>query len=111
MRQEFHSEHRISYPYDGEKGRPAGGVTTGCGFRIEWQDGPLGSGSERKEPNGAFVESVIAAALDRLAFYQLSEFACIENTAAIMHLELALKALDERTKAREARGVEGTHEK
>ena len=44
-----------------ENGNPAGGITQGVGFTISWQNGPLGTGEERKEPNGAFVENVILA--------------------------------------------------
>lgn len=39
-------------------GNPAGGSLSGKGLSIEWQDGPLGRGADRKEPNGAFVETV-----------------------------------------------------
>ena len=63
-------------------GNPAGGRTAGVGIEIHWQDGPLGRGADRAEPNGAFVEGVIAAALDRLHFYQTASdgrFACREN--------------------------------
>jgi len=59
-----------------EKGRPAGGCTCGLGFCISWQDGPLGRGEDRDLPNGAFVETVIAAVVDRLEHYQRTEFAC-----------------------------------
>lgn len=88
---------------------PTGGVTTGKGFTISWQNGPLGRGTERREPNGAFVEDVIAAAADRLEHYQNSKFKCSENEEALRHLHLALEALNFRTKHREARQVEGTH--
>jgi len=47
-------------------GNPAGGVTTGMGFTISWQNGPLGRDENRKIPNGAFVENIIRAASDRL---------------------------------------------
>jgi len=40
-----------------DKGRPAGGVSSGRGFAISWQNGPLGRGNERRDPNGAFVTS------------------------------------------------------
>jgi hypothetical protein len=92
------------------EGNPGGGTTKGCGIWIEWQQGPLGRGEDRREPNGAFVEGVIAAALDRLEFYQQSKFACDENADAMKHLEAALAILNRRTADREARGVEGTHE-
>lgn len=101
----FFSEH-----WNDENGNPAGGVTDGRGIFILWQNGPLGRGKERKEPNGAFVETVIAAAKDRLEFYQASQFACQENEEAILHLNRALLILDLRTRSREARTVEDTHE-
>lgn len=95
-------------------GNPAGGRTLGVGITIEWQNGPLGTGSERKEPNGAFVEGVIAAAVDRLKFYQTSSegrFKCRENALAMTKLEEALHWCQHRTANREDRGVEGTHQK
>ena len=91
------------------QGNPAGGIVDGVGVHITWQDGPLGKGEERREPNGAFVETVIAAALQRIQFYQSGRFACRENALAITKLEEALLWLDKRTRDREARGVEGTH--
>ena len=91
-------------------GNPAGGTTFGQGFSIGWQNGPLGRGEDRKEPNGAFVEDVIAAAIDRLGFYQESKFACAANARAIEHLNLALAILQARTADRERRAVEGTHQ-
>ena len=90
-------------------GNPAGGITTGTGINIEWQNGPLGRGEERKAPNGAFVEGVIAAALGRLEYYQSSKFKCRENALAITKLEEALHWLESRTQKREAQNVEGTH--
>jgi len=95
-------------------GNPAGGVTTGVGIDIVWQNGPLGRGADRKEPNGAFVEGVIAAAIDRIQYYQTAnnaKFACRENALAITKLEEALLWLQKRTMDREARQVEGTHGK
>ena len=91
------------------QGNPAGGITTGIGIDIHWQDGPLGRGAERKEPNGAFVEGVIAAAIDRINYYQSSKFNCRENAIALTHLETALLWLMKRTMERETREVEGTH--
>ena len=90
-------------------GKPAGGVTTGKGISIEWQNGPLGRGDDRIEQNGAFVEGVINAALGRLRFYQSTEFNCAENEEAIRGLVGALAALHRRSHDREARQVEGTH--
>jgi len=90
-------------------GNPTGGTSWGPGFCISWQNGPLGRGADRRPPNGAFVETIIAAARDRLDFYQESKFACDENKEAIEALNKALKVLNERTQAREARQVEGSH--
>jgi len=92
-----------------ENDNPTGGTVKGVGLEISWQDGPLGRGEDRKEPNGAFVETVIAAAKSRLEFYQESKFKCSENAEAIVYLENALVYLNTRTKNREAREVEGTH--
>ncbi len=104
MRQGFFSQHWLD-----KSNKPAGGVTSGKGFTISWQNGPLGRGENRSEPNGAFVEDIIAAALDRLEYYQSTEFACDYNAGAIVHLEQALEMLNARTKDRENRQVEGTH--
>ena len=92
---------------------PAGGYVYGTGLDIGWQNGPLGRGPDRKAPSGAFVETVIAAAKQRIEYYQQAsggKFACEANAFAIEHLDAALNVLHERTVEREARQVEGTHE-
>lgn len=91
-------------------GNPAGGKVYGVGIDIEWQNGPLGRGDERIEPNGAFVEGVIEAALQRIEHYQSTKFRCRENALAITKLEEALHWLNARTNRREDQDVEGTHE-
>ena len=92
-------------------GNPAGGTSSGRGFTISWQNGPLGQvgTTDRKEPNGAFVEDVIQAVIGRINFYQDSRFACGDNAEALAFLNKAAEALDRRTKNRESRQVEGTH--
>lgn len=104
--QGFFEEH-----WNDAQERPAGGTSSGRGFCISWQNGPLGQmgTTERREPNGAFVEDVIQAVIGRLLFYQGSEFACQANADALEALNMAAEALDRRTKDREQRGVEGTH--
>lgn len=92
-----------------EDGNPAGGSTVGTGIAIDWQNGPLGRGEDRQEPNGAFVEGVIQAALDRLEHYQTTDFRCRENALAITKLEEALHWCGARTARRESAGTEGTH--
>lgn len=105
MKQEILESHRTD-----ENGNPTGGRTIGIGMDITWQDGPLGRGAERKAPNGAFVEGLIQAAVGRLEFYQASKFRCDTNARALTALRIALAALEERTKDRETRAVEGLHE-
>lgn len=92
-----------------ENGNPTGGSVRGTGLVIDWQNGPLGRGAERKEPNGAFVETVIDAARQRIEFYQASKFKCREDAIAITKLEEALLWLNKRTQNREKRQVEGEH--
>lgn len=92
-----------------ENGNPTSGSVIGVGIEINWQDGPLGRGDDRKEPNGAFVEGVIEAARQRLQFFQESKFKCRENAIAITKLEEALQWLQWRTMNREQRGVESTY--
>lgn len=104
MRMPFTDEH-----WNDANGNPAGGVSFGHGCCISWQNGPLGRGAGRREPNGAFVETVLQMVYNRLAFYQASPFACQANADAMDHIQAALLALDERTKDRETRQVEGTH--
>lgn len=89
---------------------PAGGYIHGTGLEIKWQDGPLGRGGDRKEPNGAFVETVIDVCRRRIQFYQDSKFACKENAIALTKLEEALLWLNSRTSRREKSETEGTHE-
>ena len=105
--QGFFEEH-----YTDEDGNPEGGVAFGKGFTISFQRGPLGriGTVTRKEPNGAFVEDIIAAAIGRIQFYQDGKFACPENAEALSHLKLALKELEARTSRRVAAKTEGTHE-
>src|SRR5207247_8222437 len=104
MRTPIYERHEVD-----EQGRPAGGVTVGRGFTIAWQCGPLAVDGARREPNGAFVEDVIQAVIGRLEAYQRSEFRCQENENALANLQRAAWELDQRTKNRIARGVEGTH--
>lgn len=107
MMQQISSVHRVD-----DAGNPAGGRTAAIGIDITWQDGPLGRGEDRIPPNGAFVEGVIEAAIDRIRFYQEAaggKFKCRENALAITDLESAQNWLNRRTAEREGRQVEGTH--
>jgi len=95
-----------------ENGKPAGGSSHATGIQIEWQNGPLGAPDdpERKEPNGAFVQTIIAIARDRIQWYNDNGFACRENSCAITKLDEAQHWLNDRTNRRTAQGVEGTHQ-
>lgn len=93
-----------------DNGNPAGGIVRGVGIDIDWQNGPLGRGEDRLEPNGAFVETVLLAVIKRLEFYNSTKFRCRENSLAITHCEEALHWLQSRTARREEAGTEGTHE-
>ena len=101
----FFSEH-----WSDTNDKPAGGVSSGTGFTISWQNGPLNRGPDRKDPNGAFVETVLAAVADRIQFYNSAGYQCDENDQALHCIAEALKALNSRTSRRETAGVEGTHE-
>lgn len=93
-------------------GRPAGGTVKGLGIDIRWQNGPLGApdAPDRRQPNGAFVEDVIKAAIQRIEFYNETQFRCRENSLAITKLEEAVHWLNARTARRTAEGTEGTHD-
>jgi hypothetical protein len=106
MKQGHFAQHWVD-----EYGNPGGGVSTGKGFTISWQNGPLGAlgTADRREANGAFVEDVIQAVIERIEFYQASRFACDANAEALVGLQMAADALARRTRDRESRQVEGTH--
>lgn len=83
---------------------------------IHWQDGPRGAATlpdgspTLADPNGAFVEDVLWAALQRLEFFNESKFRCRENSIAITKIEEALFILKDRQLSRNERKVEGSHE-
>lgn len=104
MQQEFMSKHEVD-----ADGNPAGGISEATGISIQWQNGPLGRGENRAAPNGAFVETVLDIAIDRLQHYQMGRFGTTYNTHAILSIREAIAHLNARTADRETRGVEGTH--
>lgn len=87
-------------------------------LQIEWQNGPrkheyddgVQAGGGLLPPNGAFVEDVLWAALQRLQFFNEGKFRSRQNSIAITKIEEALWALQDRTNERQFRGVEGSHE-
>lgn len=78
---------------------------------IKWQDQPrVGADDILQPPNGAFVEDVLWAALQRLEFFNEGKYRCRENSIAITKIEEALFILKDRQLSRSKRGVEGKHE-
>lgn len=85
-----------------------GGVTTvvkSLSALILFQDGPI----KEAGVNGITGEALIAIEIDRLRSFQAGQYACRENAIALTHFEEGLMWLQKRTRARIARGVEGTH--
>jgi hypothetical protein len=74
-------------------------------IKIEWQDG-LPSEVGR---NGAFVEEILEQVIDRIRALNVEPLNCRENSLAITDLESARNWLLQRTRNRQARGVEGTY--
>ena len=73
---------------------------------IEFQNGPIAEFGV----NGVTQEALLAIVIDRLSAFQAGPYACVENHAALHHCLKALDCLQQRTRARMARGVEGTHQ-
>ena len=74
--------------------------------RLRFQRGPI----KEAGINGITNEVLLAIVIDRLEGFQSGPFACDENAAALHHVRAALSRLEDRTRARAVRGVEGTHE-
>ena len=96
-----------------EQGRPAGGISTGIGYTIAWQNGPCPIMEDGSQPdrNGAFLIEVLQSCQMRLLAYQNSEFNCEENDIALKGVEAAISILETRRDRRKDAGILGTHEK
>jgi hypothetical protein len=70
---------------------------------ISFQNGPI----KENGVNGCTQEILLQIVLHRLDSFQSGGFGCSENTIASIHVQEALKSLNRRTIARQARGVEG----
>ena len=73
--------------------------------KVYFQDGPI----KEVGISGIQNEPVIAILIDRLKYLD-GQFPSEYNKAAIYHLGLALESLQQRTKDRQDRGVEGTNQ-
>lgn len=79
---------------------PSGEVSGVLSFQL----GPL----ENNQPNGLFIEDLVAVCLDRLEVFQKTQWNCYENTLAIRHFNGVLNALNARTERRKEEQSEGT---
>lgn len=75
--------------------------------KIHFQEGPI----KEAGVNGVNNEDLLIMVKTRLEHFNQTDFRCKENSMAITKIEEALLWLRKRTMGREARGVEGTHEK
>lgn len=72
---------------------------------ISFQDGPI----KEAGVNGLTHEALLAILIDRMEGFQAGPYASEDNAQALHCMKLALGYLQNRTRARIARGVEGTH--
>jgi hypothetical protein len=73
------------------------------GTVILFQNGPI----NEHGVNGITQEALLAIVEDRLTCFQGGPFACVENADALSHVRLAMQVLQNRTRERMSRGVEG----
>lgn len=72
---------------------------------LNFQDGPIADNGV----NGIVMEDLLSIVIDRLNHFQSKGFACEENAQALTKLEEAMHCLNNRTKDRQTRGVEGKY--
>ena len=97
----FDTTTNASDPFVARHGGPAQHAT------ILFQNGPINA--DGVGVNGITHEALIAILIDRLQGFQSGPYACRENALALTKMEEAAHWLAHRTRARMARGVEGTH--
>ncbi|MDI1262661.1 MAG: ABC transporter ATPase [bacterium] len=95
----FDTSTNASDPFVERHGAPSKHTT------ILFQNGPI----NEKGVNGITHEVLLSIVCDRLRSFQAGPFASRENALALTKLEEAQHWLLHRTRARMARGVEGTH--
>ena len=74
---------------------------------VIFQNGPI----KEVGVNGVTNEDLLSIVAHRLQCFQTSQFACRENALALTKIEEATHWLAHRTAGRQARGVEGSHQK
>ena len=71
-------------------------------FPVQFQTGAVADNGV----NGVTNEALLAIVIHRLEFLQ-GKFPCIQNSLAIINAKAALNVLEQRTRSRIERGVEG----
>lgn len=99
-------EYEIGWARD-DMQDPSGITQIRYAHTVSFQNGPI----KEAGVNGVTHEALLAILIDRLRSFQSGPFKCVENELALQKCEDALWQLQERTKARIARAVEGTHQK
>ena len=84
---------------------PSDGVQPKSRTTILFQNGPI----NEVGVNGLTHEALLAILCDRMRGFQAGPYHSADNAEALACMEQAQTALQRRTKARMARGVEGTH--
>ena len=79
--------------------------STATTYAIRFQNGPIAEVGV----NGLTHEALLAILIDRMEGFQAGPYASPDNQEALDAMRIAQTALQRRTKARMARGVEGTH--
>jgi hypothetical protein len=79
---------------------------TGASCMVNFQNGPI----KEAGVNGVTDEALLAILIDRLQGFQRGQYSCRENALALTKMEEAMHWLQHRTRERERRGVEGTHQ-
>jgi hypothetical protein len=74
-------------------------------IEIMFQHGP----QEGDEPNGTTMVRVLEVVEERLIDFQKGKLACPQNDEAIRKIREGIFWLQERSRDRQARGVEGTY--
>ena len=95
----FNSSSNPSDPWTKRHGQPAEHST------ILFQNGPIAEAGV----NGLTHEALLAILIDRMEGFQAGPYASPDNQEALEAMRTAQTALQRRTLARMARGVEGTH--
>lgn len=93
-----HHEYTVSWPVTVEN------QVINHHTQIRFQNGPI----NLHGVNGLTQEVLLAIVQHRLECFQKGPYACRENAIALTHVQDAMHWLQHRTRARMARGVEGT---